>query len=128
MTTTTELQLTFKSSAGKKKSLNLPYAVKGLSADVVREAAAAIAGEGVFVKEGEVLYAEPLAANYIERTVTGVFDDSNHETDLAALAGCEIYTQEAAWPPLFLCFMQLCPRLLVFSFLAWKGGKSSFFL
>ena len=47
MTTTTELQLTFKSSAGKKKSLNLPYAVKGLSADVVREAAAAIAGEGV---------------------------------------------------------------------------------
>ena len=57
MTTTTELQLTFKSSAGKKKSLNLPYAVKGLSADVVREAA---------------------AANYIERTVTGVFDDSNH--------------------------------------------------
>lgn len=37
MTTTTELQLTFKSSAGKKKSLNLPYAVKGLSADVVRE-------------------------------------------------------------------------------------------
>lgn len=63
-----------------KKSLNLPYAVKGLSADVVREAAAAIAGagEGVFVKEGEVLYAEPLAANYIERTVTGVFDDSNH--------------------------------------------------
>ncbi|MCT3468457.1 DUF2922 domain-containing protein, partial [Lactobacillus delbrueckii] len=43
MTTTTELQLTFKSSAGKKKSLNLPYAVKGLSADVVREAAAAIA-------------------------------------------------------------------------------------
>ena len=40
MTTTTELQLTFKSSAGKKKSLNLPYAVKGLSADVVREAAA----------------------------------------------------------------------------------------
>ena len=73
MTTTNELQLTFKSSAGKKKSLNLPYAVKGLSADVVREAAAAIAGE-----EGEVLYAEPLAANYIERTVTGVFDDSNH--------------------------------------------------
>ncbi|MCT4391737.1 DUF2922 domain-containing protein, partial [Lactobacillus delbrueckii] len=44
----------------------------------VREAAAAITGEGVFVKEGEVLYAEPLAANYIERTVTGVFDDSNH--------------------------------------------------
>ena len=78
MTTTPELQFTFKSSAGKKKSLNLPYAVKGLSADVVREAAAAIAGEGVFVKEGEVLYAEPLAANYIERTVTGVFDDSNH--------------------------------------------------
>lgn len=37
MTTTNELQLTFKSSAGKKKSLNLPYAVKGLSADVVRE-------------------------------------------------------------------------------------------
>ncbi|GHW01546.1 hypothetical protein lacNasYZ03_12330 [Lactobacillus nasalidis] len=76
--TTTELQLTFKSSAGKKKTLNLPYAVKGLSAEAVREAAGVIAGEDVFVKDGEVLYDEPLAANYIERTVTGVFDDSNH--------------------------------------------------
>ncbi|WP_244660746.1 DUF2922 family protein, partial [Lactobacillus nasalidis] len=43
--TTTELQLTFKSSAGKKKTLNLPYAVKGLSAEAVREAAGVIAGE-----------------------------------------------------------------------------------
>ncbi|WP_280515186.1 DUF2922 domain-containing protein [Lactobacillus nasalidis] len=56
----------------------MPYAVKGLSAEAVREAAGVIAGEDVFVKDGEVLYDEPLAANYIERTVTGVFDDSNH--------------------------------------------------
>lgn len=76
-TTTTELQLTFKSSAGKK-NLNFASALPNLTADQVKAAASAIAGEKLFVKEGEILYDAPLSAKYIERNVTTVFDDSNH--------------------------------------------------
>ncbi|MGN1406929.1 DUF2922 domain-containing protein [Lactobacillus sp.] len=77
-TTTTELQLTFKSSAGKKKNLNFTSALPNLTVDQVKAAASAIAGEKLFVKEGEILYDAPLSAKYIERNVTTVFDDSNH--------------------------------------------------
>ncbi|MDD6416598.1 MULTISPECIES: DUF2922 domain-containing protein [Lactobacillus] len=76
MTTTTELQLTFKNSEGKTKSISFPNAVKDLAEDVVRGAMADIAKEDVFVKKGVSLYHEPVAAKYIERNVATVFDDS----------------------------------------------------
>jgi hypothetical protein len=40
-----------------------------------------IAGSNVFKKDGTVLYVTPVSANYIERTVTPVFNDEAEAKD-----------------------------------------------
>ena len=77
--TTKTLRLSFRRSEGKSTSMILANAADNLPADKVKDAMKKISGANVFEKDGVAIYAEPTAANYIERTVTPVFDDSEAE-------------------------------------------------
>ena len=75
-TTTKTLRLNFQNGQGRTKSLTLANALDNLEADKIKEAMKKIADSNVFEKDGVTIYATPVSANYIERTVTPVFDDS----------------------------------------------------
>ena len=82
MTTTTKsLRLNFKNAKDKSTSITLANALENLPADKVKDAMQKIAGSNVFKKDGPVLYVTPVSANYIERTVTPVFDDEAEAKD-----------------------------------------------
>ena len=72
MTTTKTLRLTFKNAKNKKVNLSLPDAAENLTEEEVKTAM----NENLFVKEEVDQYQAPLSAQYVERTVTSVFDDS----------------------------------------------------
>ncbi|MDN6028534.1 MAG: DUF2922 domain-containing protein [Lactobacillus sp.] len=75
MTTTKTLRLVFLNGAGKQGSWSLP-ALDNLEEPVVVAAMKAITQANIFAKRGVDLYQTPKAAEYIERTVTGIF--GNH--------------------------------------------------
>lgn len=75
-TTTKSLRLNFKNANDKSTSITLTNALENLPADKVKDAMKKIADSNVFAKDGTPLYVTPVSANYIERTVTPVFDES----------------------------------------------------
>lgn len=82
MTTTTKsLRLNFKNAKDESTSITLANALENLPADKVKDAMQKIAGSNVFKKDGTVLYVTPVSANYIERTVTPVFEDEAEAKD-----------------------------------------------
>lgn len=72
--TTKSLRLTFKNSENKKVNLSLADAKPDLNEQEARSAMGQISQAGVFERDGVVLYHEPDAAAYVERTVTSIFD------------------------------------------------------
>ncbi|MBX0342897.1 DUF2922 domain-containing protein [Lactiplantibacillus plantarum] len=66
------LDLSFKTSTNKVHHLKLHYANDNLSKDVVSKAMADLAATNLFVKDGENLVAEPLAAKYVETIETPI--------------------------------------------------------
>ena len=60
----------------KKTGLTINKLAENLSAETIRQSMDTIAQAGVFANEGIDVYQKPLSAEYIERTVTRVFDDS----------------------------------------------------
>ncbi|QNQ81010.1 DUF2922 domain-containing protein [Lactobacillus sp. PV034] len=76
MTTTKTLKLTFINGQNKKASLTMPDAAGDLTPEQVRQAMDTIAQANVFNRKGVDLYTQTNSAEYIERTVTSVFDDS----------------------------------------------------
>jgi hypothetical protein len=76
MTTTKTLKLTFKNAKNKKVNLSLPDAAENLTEDEIKAAMNEMCKANLFVKEGVDQYQAPLATQYVERTVTSVFDDS----------------------------------------------------
>ena len=72
MTTTKTLRLTFKNAKNKKVNLSLPDAAENLTEEEVKTAMNEICEANLFVDQ----YQAPLSAQYVERTVTSVFDDS----------------------------------------------------
>ena len=76
MTTTKTLKLTFKNTKNKKVNLSLPDAAENLSEDEIKAAMNEMCEANLFVKEEVDQYQAPLSAQYVERTVTSVFDDS----------------------------------------------------
>lgn len=82
MTTTTKsLRLNFKDAKDKSTSITLANALENLPADKVKDAMQKIASSNVFKKDGTVLYVTPVSANYIERTVTPVFEDEAKDAE-----------------------------------------------
>ena len=82
MTTTTKsLRLNFKNAKDESTSITLANALENLPADKVKDAMQKIAGANVFKKDGTVLYVTPVSANYIERTVTPVFEDEAKDAE-----------------------------------------------
>ena len=80
MTTVKTLQLTFLNDKGKKKRLSFADAAEGLSESEGRTAMAESAASNVISdKEGD-LYKTPQAAEYVERSVTALFDDSDEKS------------------------------------------------
>lgn len=75
-TTTKTLKLAFQNGKGKSTSLTLANALDNLEEDKIKDAMSKIANANVFEKDGVTVYATPVSAAYIERTVTPVFDDS----------------------------------------------------
>lgn len=73
------LNLTFKGSLGKKHSLKLSYASGELDAETVRQAMNEIAQANLFTKDGENIYATPVAAKYIDTISTVIFNDEQKE-------------------------------------------------
>ena len=70
-----------KNSAGcyaknKKVNLSLPDAAENLTENEVKDAMNEMCEANLFVKEEVDQYQAPLSAQYVERTVTSVFDDS----------------------------------------------------
>ena len=76
MTTTKTLKLTFKNSKAKKVNLSLPDAAENLTEEEIKTAMNEMCEANLFVKEEVDQYQTPLSAQYVERTVTSVFDDS----------------------------------------------------
>ena len=74
--TTKTLKLAFQNGKGKSTSLTLANALDNLETDKIKDAMKKIADSNVFEKDGVTIYATPVGASYIERTVTPVFDDS----------------------------------------------------
>ena len=79
MTTTKTLKLTFINGQNKKASLTMPEAAGDLKPEEVRQAMDTIVQANVFNRKGVDLYTQTHSAEYIERTVTSVFDDSAAE-------------------------------------------------
>lgn len=79
MTTTKTLKLTFINGQNKKASLTMPDAASDLKPEEVRQAMDTIVQANVFNRKGVDLYTQTHSAEYIERTVTSVFDDSAAE-------------------------------------------------
>lgn len=77
--TTKTLKLSFHNAKGKSTAITLANAIDNLAPDRVKEAMKKISDAAVFERDGVAVYAEPVSANYIERTVTPVFDDSETE-------------------------------------------------
>ena len=76
MAATKTLKLTFINGENKKTSLSLPDAAENLNEDEVRQAMDEIVQANVFNRKGVDLYTQTHSAEYIERTVTPLFDDS----------------------------------------------------
>ncbi|QLL67509.1 DUF2922 family protein [Lactobacillus johnsonii] len=76
MTTTKTLRLTFKNAKDKKVNLSLADAAEDLTAEEVKNAMNEMCEANIFAKEEVDQYQVPLSAQYVERTVTSVFDDS----------------------------------------------------
>ena len=76
MTTTKTLRLTFKNDKNKKVNLSLPDAAENLTENEVKDAMNEMCEANLFVKEEVDQYQAPLSAQYVERTVISVFDDS----------------------------------------------------
>ena len=74
--TTKTLRLNFNNAEGKSTAITVPNAIDNLSTEQVKDAMTKISNANVFEKDGTAMYVQPVAANYIERTVTPVFDDS----------------------------------------------------
>lgn len=74
--TTTTLRLSFKNEENKTKSISLANAAVNLSEKEIRDVMDEIAAADVFQKDGVDLYKIPCGAEYIERTVNVVFDDT----------------------------------------------------
>lgn len=74
------LNLTFKTSKGKKHLLKLGYANSNLDAKTVRQAMNLIATSGLFKKDDEQLCAIPLAAKYVDTVDTVLFNDAATKT------------------------------------------------
>lgn len=78
-TTTKVLRLSFLNEEKKKKSMTLANAAGDLTAEEVRAAMDEIVQANVFEKDGVDLYKVPDSAEYIERTVSPLFDNDNQE-------------------------------------------------
>lgn len=74
------LNLTFKTSKGKKHLLKLSYANSNLDAKTVRQAMELIAAANLFVKGDEQLCVTPLAAKYVDTVDTVLFNDATAKT------------------------------------------------
>lgn len=73
---TKTLRLTFKNGSNKKTGLTINKLAENLTTETIRQSMDTIAKAEVFANEGIEVYQKPLSAEYIERTVTSVFDDS----------------------------------------------------
>lgn len=62
------LNLIYKGSLGKTHQLKLNYVKEGLTKDEIMTQMKALAGSKLFAKDGEQLYAQPIAAKYITTT------------------------------------------------------------
>lgn len=79
MTTTKTLKLNFINSEEKKSALSIPDAALDLTKEEVQKAMNLIAQENVFNRNGVDLYQIPDRAQYVERNVTTVFDNSEQK-------------------------------------------------
>lgn len=70
-----QLNLVFMTSADKTRVLRLNYADENLAADQVKAAMAKIASADLFEQKGVQLYKTPVAAKYVERIETPIFND-----------------------------------------------------
>lgn len=77
------LNLTFKGSLGKKHLLKLSYAKEDLSEATVRQAMNDIAKTHMFFSKDEDIYAEPLAAKYVDTVSTVIFNDGKKDEAVA---------------------------------------------
>jgi hypothetical protein len=80
------LDLEFLNEIGKAKHLRLAYAAQDLDEVTVKKAMDTIAGLKMFEKDLVNPYATPSSAQYIERTVTPIFNamgDDNAKADAA---------------------------------------------
>lgn len=82
--TTKTLKLIFLNGKKKKTSIALGDAMDNLTAEQVCGAMTTIAEANVFEKDGVAYYLTPQSASYIERTVSGIFNDA--DTDAAESA------------------------------------------
>lgn len=71
-----QLQLKYHTSEGKSKTMSVNYVDQELDAATVKEAMGQIAASKIFVKGSVYLYDTPIAAKYVERFETALFDDS----------------------------------------------------
>ena len=81
---TKTLKLTFLNGKNKKTSVTLGDAMDNPTAEQVRGAMTTIAKANVFERDGVAYYVTPQSASYIERTVSGIFNDG--DTDAAESA------------------------------------------
>ena len=70
-----QLNLVFMNSADKTRVLRLSYVDENLGADQVKAAMAKIATANLFEKDDVQLYKKPIAAKYVERIETPIFND-----------------------------------------------------
>ncbi|MBP5841706.1 DUF2922 domain-containing protein [Lactiplantibacillus plantarum] len=68
-----QLDMEFKNEIGKTKHMRLNYASQTLDETTVKTAMQTIADLKMFELEAVNLYATPIKAQYIERTVTPIF-------------------------------------------------------
>ncbi|APZ49209.1 hypothetical protein BW721_05690 [Jeotgalibaca sp. PTS2502] len=74
MTTTTTLELKFKTAEGKNRNLSLKNPVTDLAAEDVKSAMQTIVDTDAFEVKGVNPYSGLDSARYIERTVTDIFE------------------------------------------------------
>lgn len=74
MDTTIKLELQFLNDQGKSRTMNINQPALNLDPAVVENAMAAIAGQGIFERDGVKLYDSIKGARYVTRTVDKLFD------------------------------------------------------
>ncbi|MDN6194130.1 MAG: DUF2922 domain-containing protein [Alkalibacterium sp.] len=74
MDTTMKLELKFKTSEGKTRTLSVNQPTLGLEPTLVQEAMEAIAAQNIFEQEDVQLYNQVQSARYVTRSTNDLFE------------------------------------------------------